>query len=326
MGELREKIKNSREIKDTSLNTYMSALKILKKAIAPKDKSPLNDAKFLHDYDNTMNIINNLKKTTSKKNKLTAILVALNSEDDKKQELIDKYHTVLKSLTDEYHSFIKTQTKTETQRKNWISYDELIEVINQLMIEVKLRKLNNKRVLNDKEFDLLQQLLILRTYLFFPLRNDFADMKVLSENEFNKLSEDVQHSHNYLVVSKKGGKKFYISQYKNSKYLGNKVLEIPSSLSRIINLWLKHNTSGFYLVKKDKEQPMSPNGITKFLNKIFHKYHPGKKISTSLLRHIIISHLTKNEPTIAEKEKKEKETENKFLHSAEMNEMYRKID
>ena len=325
MTTIEDKIKSSRTIKDTSLRTYLCALKTLSKLIEPENKSPLKDTKFLHNFDNVIKHINNLDKITSKKNKLTAILVALNSDKKKNDKLIEKYSDVLKKLTDEYNEFLKTQTKTETQKQNWITYDELINVINDLMDEVKVRKLKTKKLLTSKEFDTLQQLVILRTYLSFPLRNDFADMPVLKKADYNKLSKEEQQEKNYLVIDSKNKKKFYISQYKNSKFLGNKILSVPSKLSKLINLWLKFNTSGYYLVKSDQTTPITPNGITKYLNKIFMK-HKNKKISTSLLRHIIISHLAKDQPTIAEKEAKEKETENKFLHSQKMNDMYRKID
>jgi hypothetical protein len=52
----------------------------------------------------------------------------------------------------------------------------------------------------------------------------------------------------------------------------------------------------------------------------------GKTISTSLLRHIVISFMRASDPTIKEQEKKEKEIEEKFMHSGSMNQRYRKID
>jgi len=102
-------------------------------------------------------------------------------------------------------------------------------------------------------------------------------------------------------------------------------MDIPKNLNRIINLWLKHNKSGWYLVKTDRETPMNPNTITKFLNKIFQK-HTGKKISTSMLRHIMISHHLKNTKSIKQEEDEAKQIENKFLHSKGINQLYRKIE
>ena len=45
-----------------------------------------------------------------------------------------------------------------------------------------------------------------------------------------------------------------------------------------------------------------------------------------MMRHIIISHNLKNEPTIKEQTEKKKQTEDKYLHSEKMNQLYRKVD
>lgn len=324
-NDIEANINKTREIKKSSLNTYLSALKTLKRKIEPKEQVSLNNTQFLQDFDKVMDVINKEAKITSKKNKLTAVLVALNSDDPKNQDLIDKFGKQLKDLGEKYLAFLKQQTKTEAQKTNWLNYDELINVVNKIMAEVKLREITKKQDLSNKEFDTLQQLLILRTYIAFPLRNDFADMKVMTLADFNKLSKKEQDEKNYLVLSPKNKKQFHINQFKNKKFIGSKVLDVPNKLNRVINLWLKHNKSGWYLVKSDKKEPMNPNGITKFLNKIFLK-NSGKKISTSMIRHIVISHLLKDEPTLKQREAEKLKIENTFLHSKEINDLYRKVD
>tara|TARA_R110000787_G_scaffold11942_5_gene38929 strand:+ start:94 stop:1104 length:1011 start_codon:yes stop_codon:yes gene_type:complete len=325
-------IKKTRNIKESSLRTYMSSLKTLKKQIEPQDKTGLVNINFLKDFDKVMNRISEEKKITSKKNKLTAILVALNSnisdEESNRSEdnkLIDKYGKELKKLADKYMVFLKEQTKTPTQKENWIDYKDLIEVVNQLMKEVKHHSIAKKKELNKKEYDLLQQLVILRTYLDFPIRNDFADMKIITKKDFNKLPQNDQEQLNYLVLLPKNKKQFYINNFKNQKFMGSKKLDIQPKLNRIINIWLKYNNSGYFLTKVDRVTPMNPNNITKFLNKIFIK-QTGKSISTSLIRHIIISHLMANEPTIKQNDIKKQQIEDTFLHTQDMNQLYRKID
>lgn len=328
MEDLKERIKKSRNIKNTSLNTYMSSLKKLKKTIDPENPI-LTDTKFLQNYNKTMDAINKEHKITSKKNKLTSILVALNSDTPKNTDLIDKYNTELKTLGEKYLSFLRQQIKTDTQKKNWLNYDELISIVNKVMSYVKTRGIHKKiegDKLTEKEFDILQQYVILRTYLTFPLRNDFADMRVLKLKEYKELQDEEKEDKNYLVLLHNNKKRFYINQFKNKKFIGSKVLDIPLELSRVISLWLKFNKSGYYLVKKNRKTPMSPNAITKFLNKIFVKYANGKKISSSMIRHIVISHRLKDEKTIKEKEEEEKKIENTFFHSKALNDLYRKID
>jgi hypothetical protein len=314
-------IKKSRDIKASSLKTYMSSLKALQARIDP-EANELTNTKFLHNFNKVIAVIKD-DKITSKKNRITSILVALNSDKPKDDKLIEQYSSFLKELSEQYLTQLKTQKKTETQEKNWLDYADMIEMINTIMKEVKTTGIRNKPELNNKEFDLLQQLVILRTYMAFPLRNDFADMRVLSKEEFDNL-ETQDNIENYLVVESPSKKEFHINQFKNQKFIGNKIFKVPASLNAVLNIWLKHNKSGWYLVKSDKIHPITPNGITKFLNKIFKKY-TGKKISTSMIRHIVISYMLKDKPTIEEKEAEEKEIENKFLHSNAMNNLYRKI-
>jgi integrase len=223
-------------------------------------------------------------------------------------------------------TFIKKQKKTPTQKENWIDYSELVGITNRLMREVKANDILKKTSLNNKEFDLLQQYVILRTYITFPLRNDFSDMKVYKYKDFKKLSKEIQNKHNYLIIKSNNKMEFRINEFKNIKAIGEKILIIPTKLKRVIKMWLKYNTSGYFLVKRNQKDPMTPNNITKFLNKIFARLADGKKISTSMIRHIVISHLLKDQKTIAQKEIDNKKIENTFLHSAKMNELYRKVD
>jgi len=307
-------------IKQSSLNTYLISLKNLRKNI--DNKTELDNTNFLQDYDKVMESIKDMKITT-KKNRITSILVALGSDNDLNDKLIDKYQLKLKELNDKYNIFLKTQKKTETQEKNWLNYEDLVDVYNDVMKDIKDNKITTKKELNDKEFNQLQQLVILRTYLDFPLRNDFADMKILDYKEYKKITDD--DDNNYLSILPKNKKKFILNDFKNRKKIGKKRLDITPSLNKIINIWLKYNKSGFYLVKTDRKTPMNPNNITKYLNKLFIN-KTGKKIGSSLIRHIVISKLTENEPTIEEEEKKEQDIENKFLHSKQMNKLYRKVD
>ena len=315
---LREQIKNTRKIKDNSLNTYISSLAMLNKKAGGGE---LKDTSFLKDFDKIMGFIKPMK-ITSQKNKITSVLVALKSDKEPNNELIDKYGKELKDLTETYNIELKNQQKTKTQEKNWIDYNQLLEVINDITEDVKNKKLLKKEELTDKEFDLLQQLVILRTYLQFPIRNNYANMKIITLKEYKNLGDEAKNN-NYLVLNK-AKKYFYINQFKNQKHIGSKILEITPALNKIINSWLKYNKSGYFLVK-NRTEPINANGITKFLNKIFRK-HTGKLISTSMLRHIIISNLLKNTPTIKEKEEEEEKIEDTFLHSSEMNQKYRKLD
>ena len=328
MDKIRKRIDDARNIKESSLNTYMSCVKKLFRELKEKDETEPKNLDFIKDYDKVIETINSEKSLSSKKIKLTTVLVLLGIDEDKDKaeikELYKKFNTKLQDLNNQYMSFLKEQRKTPAQEKNWVEFDKIIKITNNLMQDIKNRELQDKKELTNQEFRLLQQYVVLRTYLTFPIRNDFADMKVLSLSKYNKLPEEERRDNNFLVINK-GKKEFRLNQFKNIKTLGSRVYKIPAKLNRVINLWFKFNTSGYYLVKKDRVTPLTPNGITKFFNVLFKKY-TGKLVSTSLLRHIMISHHLKNEKTLKEIEAEEKKVSDLYMHSKRLNNLYRKID
>jgi hypothetical protein len=142
-------------------------------------------------------------------------------------------------------------------------------------------------------------------------------MKVINSKEIKNSPTD----HNYLVTGNK--MRFILNQFKNKDHLGSKVLYINASLAKLIKLWLKFNTSGFFLVRKDRTTALSPNNLTKKLQSIF-KTEFKKSISASMLRHISISHDRKNDPSILEQKEQNDKIVNKYLHSTNMNQLYAK--
>jgi len=325
---LKDQIRDSRDIKEISLKTYIGSLKKIHKSVDPECKGDADDCDFLHNYTEVMKFVDAEAKLTTKKNRLTAVLVALGSESPKDEILIKKYGNALKDLNDEYAKFIKRQKKTPTQKANWITYSKLVQITNELAEEVDDAgiTLKEKSTLSRAEFDLLQQYVILRTYITFPMRNDFADMRVIKNDAWKKMTKKQRSAANFLILLPKNKKEFHINMFKTAKSLGPKVLSIPPKLNKLMNLWLKFNKSGYFMTKKNGRDPVSANGITKFLNRLFAARADGKKISTSMLRHIVISHLLKGQKTIAQKEKESKAIEDTFMHSAEMNDLYRKVD
>ena len=129
------------------------------------------------------------------------------------------------------------------------------------------------------------------------------------------------------VKHSKSKKIIQLNQFKNVKTIGPKSFLLSTKLNNLYEVWLKHNKSGWLIVQKtDKDNPVTSNQITKYLISIFKQYYPDKNISSSMLRHIIISHYNKDEPTLKEIEKKNEAIENKFMHSNGVNQLYRKVD
>ena len=323
---LRKQIMASRkDLKTISLNSYITALRSLYKRLNPDDdlKEQL-DTTFLKNKKKIMADIDD-KPINSKKNILTAVLVALSSEPNKDEKLLDSYQITLKELSAEYGKFLETQEKTEAQQKNWISYSTFIDVLNGLLDDVKKHGIQKKEKLTRAEYTILQKYVILSFYQTFPMRNDVADMAVITQKEYDDLKDDTRKSHNYFVKTDNNKFKMYLNQFKNVSRIGAKTFEIPDKLIKIVKLWLKHNKSGWLFTLGNARDPLNANNITKLLNSIFEKAC-NKKLSSSMLRHISISEKLKDEPTLLEKKIENEKTQDLYMHSVSMHEKYRKIN
>ena len=313
-----EKLKEYKpNLKDTSINTYLTNIYKINRHLNDLDKTDteIKDLKFLDDYDKVNNFISDETNNT-KKNRLIAIVVILKSLD-KNKDLIKKYSDEMTNIALEQQNKDKKQQLSDKQKKNWVDYEDIIKLCNILFDKIKMLKILDKKEINKNEYNLLQEYILLRFYINFPIRNDLNNVKVI----YNKDDDDKEN--NFLLVEN-DKIKFILNKYKTDKIYGSISYDLDKKYSKIIRIFLKHNKSGYFITKMNMKESITSNGITKLLNKIF-KNNLGKKISTSMLRHIVISYDKKNDPTLQELEKKKKEIEKKYLHSSEMNNLYRKI-
>jgi len=318
MIDIRDIIKNERpKISPITLNAYVLNIKKLHRSLFGNDD--IKDLDFLVDIDRVILALNgNLKSTI--KNYLVAIVVLLMSNKTKYEGLIKKYQDKIKSLQNDINDKYDDNEKSNKQKENWVEYSEILKLLRKIKKEVK--PLLEKEELSNKEKDLIQQYLVLYLYsgkAFPVLRNDFAEMKIVNEGN------DTDKSKNYFVIKKNGPPIFRLNEYKTAKFQGEKDIPVKDmELRRLINKWAIINGTGFILVNISNNTPMKANGISKYLNKIFEKYL-NKKISTSLLRSIYISHKYNGDKQLTVKDKKE--LANDMGHTKSTAEtVYNKID
>jgi hypothetical protein len=318
--QLRKAIKKVRpDITESSINSYIISLRMLFDKLEPThDKTKQLNTKFLYDFNKVKKVLDEISNKNTQKNRLTAILVALSSDEPIDNKLITQYQTILKTLMIDVNKQLNSNEKTDTQKTNWIDFDDVKKILNQMLTDIT--PLFKKDKLTKSEYGLLQKYVLLRFYVSNPVRNDVADCKVVSQSEYDKSDDKTK---NYLV--KDGNKyKFYLNQFKNVKRIGPKIINIEPNLSKILTKFFKINTSGYFFTLNNRVEPISANHITKMMNSIFKKYANGKKISTSMLRHIQISDDLKNEPTIEQKKEANEKTELKYQHNTTINDQYRK--
>lgn len=307
---------------DSSVALYIRALQKL------NNDKPLNNLTFLSKMDNIMEQIAKYKPNTQR-SVLISIVSVLNSVKGLPKtvtRVTNKYYEVLKAIKRKADEETSQNTKTDAQKENWLSWEE---------VEGKMQTLV-KNAMEDggksvSSMNKLIDALVLGLYVYMkPRRNkDYIDMVVVP-TERPGLG-DV----NLLVLN---SQEFVFKNYKTATTYGEQRFKIPDELMAIIFRYLHargidKDSTGSNSNKKAKTpknmgsyvpqpflvqangKPFNNNGITRILNRVF-----GGKIGSSMLRHI---YLSGKYGDILEEQKKDAEA---MAHSVSMQKDYIKTD
>ena len=280
-------------ITDSTLASYNQNLTKIAKTLEK------NDLDFLENYDMVVKAISHLSPLTQR-NYYNSIIVYLQAvKGDEKA--IAKYVATRDVENDAYQTFTKTNVKSEKQAKNWITEEELYDVLEYW-----------------KSFD-IQKYTLLKLMMAIPLRNDMRDMQLMTYGKYNKMSDEDKKGSNYLLKRQKPLAYFFaLNRYKTAGTYGQKIIELDASLNKELGSFLRKSGHTSYLFTKKSGAPFSSIEFSKYVNSIFKK--TGKNISTTMIRHMMA--------TIngGEALKKQKELASNMLHSVEQNTDYIKID
>jgi hypothetical protein len=270
-----------KNISETSVNLYIRNLEKL------NDDEPIKNLKFLSNIEGIIDKLKNYKPNTYR-GYLISICSALNVDNSKNMKKIyQSYYDLLIKINKTLKEKESQQDKTEAQKENWITWDDVKNKLEEL--KKKVDEFKNNKEINYHKYNTLLEYVILSCYYYIsPKRNqDWTLMMIV-----NKLDDSLPVTNNYLVYS---DKKFVFNKYKTSKTNGELIEDIPDELFKIIEIYLNFhpllknkkivkNTNVPFLVYDDGKSLSSINSITRILNKIF-----NKKIGSSMLRHIYLT-------------------------------------
>ena len=218
--------------------------------------------------------MNKLKKykINTVRTKLIAVIAMLKAFPENK--LIEQYSEIVADINKQTN--LTSKEKSETQKKNWVTKDEIMQIWEALEDVVKSFKKN----ISEKQYNVLLQFMVLSLFVLInPRRNaDYAKMIVVK-----KMEKDLSTDYNYLDLQKR---KFIFNNFKTKKTYSQQVEDIPDDLLNVLKIYLKYKpTETNYLLCDYEGKPLPHvNSITLILNKIFHK-----KVGSSLLRNIFLS-------------------------------------
>ena len=285
---LTDRIQNKRDCKRSSARVYSSNISRIHREFLPKTTYNQN-LKWL--TDNSAALLVKLKKIenlNTQRNLLAAAIVALDLINaKKKKEAYVKQISVLNKLKEEGAA---KGEMSEKQTAKYIDWKKIIALRRLLGRTVRLGRYYSRNTTKG-EFQVLQQNLVLNLYTHLPpVRNDWSTVRYLTESEWDDLSPEAKQVTNNLVMAR-GGYRIYWADYKTKKKHGVLMQVIPKPLQTLLKKHIKFLKGKFtenYLLWTQNGTPMTRNGLTKFMQRMFYK-HFRKKISTSALRSIFLT-------------------------------------
>jgi len=272
-------------VKESTLNSYVSVVKKL--------------FEYSHFISKTEPNLDNISFEVLNDPKLVSEYIAKYQKDYGKPMPITTHRNIYSILmkmfpdTQEFRSGfnrsvqeIKTEdpnTKSEREADNWLSFAEVKAVFEREYSIYKLLLESNVPVIDITDLSNFI-LLAVSSGVFIPPRRsqDWTEMRIR-----NYTRED-----NYY---EKG--KFYFNKYKTADTYGRQVVLLPKELNKIIKQYIKKNPND-YLIVNHSGGKLNESGVAPRLNKIF----DGKKISTTMLRHIYLSEFHKDTPSLKQME------------------------
>ena len=296
MDELKNSLKEKRpNLSANSLTTYGSILKNLYKKIWGSGSINLDD------FNQTDKVLEFLKELPPNKRK--TILSALVVLTDKKD-----YSELMADDIAMYNKEIAKQEKSDTQKENWITGDEIKLIYDNL--KKTADTLLKKKELTNADHQNIQNYIIvslLGGIYIAPRRSlDYVEFKI-------KPATIDKTKDNYLDKNK-----MVFNTYKTAKTYGQQIVEVPTALKSILTKWIKRNPTE-YLLFDTNGNKLSSVKLNQRLNKIF----GGKNIAVNALRH---SYLTDKYKDVSVATKQLAKDMNAMGSSTAMADTYIKID
>lgn len=296
--DLKKLLKEKRpNVSDATIRTYSSLLKGL--FYKAHEKSVEFNPDWFKHSEPVIEILKDKTPQTRKTN-LAAIIVLLDGKG------CEPYTKLMNTDADYTKEQYMKQEKTDKQKTNWMSFDEVQSLWRDKYESVK-HLLNSKKSLDSSQVRqlVLFMILTLTSGVYFPpRRSEWVSMKI---KDYNKEKD------NYICMKTN---QFVFNQYKTAKSLGQEVVPFPKEFRVILLKYLKHIDNP-YLIFNSQGNELTNVQLTQQLNSIF-----GKNISTSMLRHIYLTAKFENMPSLKEL----KSTADSLGHSVETMMEYIKKD
>lgn len=281
-------LKEKKKLSDSSIKTYMRNLTKLNK------DEMFKNFNFLKDVDGIVNKLTAYKENTKRNYLISIVSVLSTSNKPNIKKLYNTYYDLMMKKNEQINKEVDPNELTDTQEKNWMSWDSVKERYDLLEKEVEEFVKNKK--LTEQQYNTLLGYVIFSLYIHqAPRRNkDYQIMKIT-----NKYKNEDSKEFNYLDLY---NRQFIFNSYKTSSKYGTQIININEDLWKILLKYFRHHKlvgfrnldklpvlnsnddNDWFLIYQDGKPLDKVNSITRILNKIF-----DKAIGSSMLRHIFLT-------------------------------------
>ena len=346
MDEIKQRIIDSYEqrgktITPKSVDKYIKDITTIRSLLGVEATD--NDISYLYNFDDVSAVIEDMRgrkvvdgekvkaSPNTKRNYYQSVVSVFDALGDFK--VIGKYQKKVNSYNKQYNKKLdeaNTSLTVENENK-LISYAELETIVNELNLRVRdvkdKLKVNNP-VFTEEDLNAYQTLCLLRLYMAFPARNDFATLLWGTESYLDK------KDNNYLILSTQAQQKvsnLVINNYKTSGLYDTRILEFDKKdrLTGLLTMWrivlrkymkqfdnemrIWAGSPVFYsrFLDIDNEKwinsPMTSNKLSKYLARFFEK-KINKPLGTTSIAKIVNSHQNKDNADAIKKNSKARGT------------------
>ena len=284
---LSDRIQKERGCKRSSARVYSSNLSRLHREFCSHTKYA-QDLKWLDgNYKPLLKKLKLVENLNTQRNLLAASLVGFDLL--KNTAARDPYVAQIAKLNEKQTG----AARTPKQEAKFVDWSKIIKLRRLLTRTVRLGKYYTRKKLLRREFQVLQQNMVLHLYTQIPpVRNDWSTVRFMTSTQWDDLTEEEKTTDNILVMGR-GAYHVYWADYKTVKKHGVIQQVIPKVLQSLLKKHIKylklHFPENDHLLLSSTGTPMTRNGLTKFLQRLFYT-HFRTKTSTSALRSIFLTH------------------------------------
>lgn len=281
---LKEILKEKRpRLTDSSLNTYASVLRnVYKRAFGDAKEEDMDVKKFDKDTKEVLETVDGY--AASKRKSILAALVVITDGNQ-------AYRKPMLEDIAEYREEIGKQQKTEKQKQNWVTTEELQQMYAKWKA-IATPLLKRKDALTSQELQRVQNFVMLALYTLIPPRRsaDYFNFKIrnINETEDNFMKptkvkkgqpEPTDASGDRITTKQM----FVFNKYKTAWKYHAQNCPVPEELEKIIKAWIRVNPHEYLLIDTNGNK-LDASKMHQRFNAIF-----TRKVSTTAFRHSFLT-------------------------------------